>query len=94
MPAVRGGTVDVDVTHMHNHGGVHPSRRVYEDACFFLVRLTLSRFSTCSSVCELSMICAGGQARRKSEPTEPEPSGTVPTPPNIHTRVRALRARE
>ena len=32
------------------------SGAAYEDACFFFVRLTLSRLSTCSSVCELSMI--------------------------------------
>ena len=29
----------------------------YEEACFFLVRFTLSRFSTCNSVCDDSMIC-------------------------------------
>ena len=34
------------------------SGAAYEDACFFFVRLTLSRLSTCSSVCELSMILA------------------------------------
>ena len=34
----------------------------HDEGCVFLVRLTLSRFSTCSSVCELSMICA--DARR------------------------------
>ena len=35
------------------------SGAAYDDACFFFVRLTLSRLSTCSSVCELSMICDG-----------------------------------
>ena len=35
------------------------SGAAYDDACFFFVRLTLSRLSTCSSVCELSMICQG-----------------------------------
>ena len=35
------------------------SGAAYDDACFFFVRLTLSRLSTCSSVCELSMICHG-----------------------------------
>ena len=29
---------------------------VYDEPCFFLVRLTVSRFSTCSSVCEDSRI--------------------------------------
>jgi len=28
----------------------------HEEACFFFVRLTLSRLSTCSSVCDDSMI--------------------------------------
>jgi len=31
-------------------------RRYYAEACFFLVKLTVSRFSTCSKVCELSRI--------------------------------------
>jgi len=31
-------------------------RRSHDEVCFFLVRLTLSRFRTCSSVCELSII--------------------------------------
>ena len=35
------------------------SGAAYDDACFFFVRLTLSRLSTCSSVWELSMICQG-----------------------------------
>ena len=36
----------------HTHG-----RRAYEEVCFFLARLTLSRLSTCKRVCELSRIC-------------------------------------
>ena len=40
------------------------SEAAYDDACFFFVRLTLSRLSTCSSVCELSMICARARVAR------------------------------
>lgn len=61
-------SIDPKLTHIS--GEVYPRLfvrvRHYADACFFLVKFTVSRFSTCSKVCELSRIfiyaaCRGGE---------------------------------
>ena len=45
-----------------------PRRAAHEEPCVFFVRLVDSRLSTCSNVCELSMICRTGHTSQISLP--------------------------
>eukprot|EP00965_Chrysotila_dentata_P240583 6203794-Pleurochrysis_carterae.AAC.3 len=67
--------------------------RRYDDVCLFLVRLTLSLLSTCSSVCELSMICAVASAATRRESRIAAGGRRAQRRRRQRARARASRAR-